>query len=51
MNFRYQMHLGAMGLDVKLMDLLGSIGESWRMQKIMLTVFEGTGVYTLRVSN
>ncbi|KAG7450472.1 uncharacterized protein BT62DRAFT_1072541 [Guyanagaster necrorhizus] len=28
------------GLGRKLMDLLGSIGESWRMQKIMLTVFE-----------
>ncbi|KAK0245795.1 acyl-CoA N-acyltransferase [Armillaria nabsnona] len=28
------------GLGRKLMDLLGSIGQSWRMQKIMLTVFE-----------
>ncbi|KAK0198411.1 acyl-CoA N-acyltransferase [Armillaria mellea] len=28
------------GLGRKLMDLLGSIGRSWRMQKIMLTVFE-----------
>ncbi|KAK0208311.1 acyl-CoA N-acyltransferase [Desarmillaria ectypa] len=28
------------GLGRKLMDLLGSIGECWHMQKIMLTVFE-----------
>ncbi|KAK0233188.1 acyl-CoA N-acyltransferase [Armillaria fumosa] len=28
------------GLGRKLMDFLGSIGRSWRMQKIMLTVFE-----------
>ncbi|SJL05713.1 uncharacterized protein ARMOST_09049 [Armillaria ostoyae] len=32
------------GLGRKLMDLLGSIGESWRMRKIMLTVFEANDV-------
>ncbi|KAK0465127.1 acyl-CoA N-acyltransferase [Desarmillaria tabescens] len=31
------------GLGRKLMDLLGSIGEAWHMQKIMLTVFEANG--------